>query len=109
MQGEGGFIIHGGGIAVDEDQIPAVKIMNERSGRIDREGSACDDEHIGIDNSIQAFINGFAIKLFFIENNIRLDKTAAGTAGNAGRGEAPVTNTVLYKAIFPPHIYDITT
>ena len=78
MQGEGGFIIHGGGIAVDEDQIPAVKIMNERSGRIDREGSSCDDEHIGIDNSIQAFINGFAI---------RLDKTAAGTAGNAGRGE----------------------
>ena len=87
MQGEGGFIIHGGGIAVDEDQIPAVKIMNERSGRIDREGSSCDDEHIGIDNSIQAFINGFAIKLFFIENNIRLDKTAAGTAGNASRGE----------------------
>ena len=77
----------GVGYAVDEDQIPAVKIMNERSGRIDREGSSCDDEHIGIDNSIQAFINGFAIKLFFIENNIRLDKTAAGTAGNAGRGE----------------------
>lgn len=76
-----------GGIAVDEDQIPAMEIMDKRSSRIDREGSSCDDEHIGIDNSIQAFINGFAIKLFFIENNIRLDKTAAGTAGNAGRGE----------------------
>lgn len=87
MQSEGGFIIHGGGIAVDEDQIPAMEIMDKRSSRIDREGSSCDDEHIGIDNSIQAFINGFAIKLFFIENNIRLDKTAAGTAGNAGRGE----------------------
>ena len=53
MQSEGGFIIHGGGIAVDEDQIPAVKIMNERSGRIDREGSSCDDEHIGIDNAFR--------------------------------------------------------
>ena len=87
MQGEGGFIIHGGGIAVDEDQIPTVKIMDERSGRIDREGSARNDEHIGSSDSIQAFINRFAIELFFIENNIRLDKTAAGTAGNDGRGE----------------------
>ena len=87
MQSEGGFIIHGGGTAVDEDQIPAVKIMNERSGRIDREGSSCDDEHIGIDNSIQAFINRFAIKLFFIENNIGFNETATGTTGNASRGE----------------------
>ena len=79
MQSEGGFIIHGGGIAVDEDQIPAVKIMDERSSRIDREGSSCDDEHIGIDNSIQAFINGFAIKLFFIENNIRPPQVQRGT------------------------------
>lgn len=87
MQSEGGFIIHGGGTAVDEDQIPAMEIMDKRSSRIDREGCSCDDEHISVNDGIQAFIDGFAIKLFFIENNIRLDKTAAGTAGNAGRGE----------------------
>ena len=87
MQGEGGFIIHGGGIAVDEDQIPTVKIMDERSGRIDREGSACNDEHIGSSDSIQAFINRFAIELFLIEDNIGFNETATGTTGNASRGE----------------------
>lgn len=87
MQGEGGFIIHGGGIAVDEDQIPAMEIMDKRSSRIDREGSSCDDEHIGIDNSIQAFINGFAIELFLIEDNIGFNETATGTTGNSSRGE----------------------
>ena len=87
MQSEGGFIIHGGGTAVDEDQIPAMEIMDKRSSRIDREGSSCDDEHIGIDNSIQAFINGFAIELFLIEDNIGFNETATGTTGNASRGE----------------------
>ena len=83
MQGEGSPFVHWRWITIDKYKMLAMEIMHKGSGKVNGERGTCNDEHIGVSDGVNAFVNRVAVELLLIEYDIRLDETAAAAAGNA--------------------------
>ena len=71
---------------VDHGQLVAVVIADEACCRIDDEARAADDQHVGMADVIEGLFNDIVIKAFFVEDDVRFDRAAAGvTFGYACR------------------------
>ena len=61
---------------VDNDQMLASKVLDETGCGIDHQGSAPNDQQVGLMNGLRGLLEGLHIQGLFIEGHIRLDHTA---------------------------------
>ena len=70
-------------VLVDQDEIPALEIVQEPGGRIDDKRGSADDEKIRFHDGDHGFRHHPVIQRLLIEDNVRLDDAAAmRTAGD---------------------------
>ena len=66
----------------------AVVIAYQSGCRIDDEGRAADNQHVGVADIVEGLFDHIVVEAFFIEDDVWFDGAAAGIAfGNAGRME----------------------
>jgi len=72
---------------VDDDKETPSKEVQKPCRRINVERGAADNQHIRRMDGADRFVEHFFVKLLAVQNDVRLDDSAAVAAGNAGRVE----------------------
>ena len=65
-----------------EEPVPAV-ILYQSGCWINRQRGAADDQHISLMNRLYRAGDGVLVQRFFIQDDVRFDNAAAGTAGDS--------------------------
>ena len=77
--------VHIGRRLIDEDQFFAAVVADQAGGGVDDEARAADDQHVGLADVVQGLFDDVVVEAFFVEDDVRLYRAAAGVAlGNAG-------------------------
>ncbi len=77
MQDKIRFFVKWSGGFVDQDQFVAAIIIDQAGSGVDNKRSTADYQHVGTLDIIHGAVPGIIIKTFLIQDNIRLDDTAA--------------------------------
>ena len=80
-----GLIVHGGHIAVDEDEVLPTEVVHQTGGGVHRQAGAGDDERIRLADVVHGGGEYIVIQPFLVEHDFRLDDAAAGTFRDALR------------------------
>ena len=70
---------------VDHDQALAAEVIDKPRGRVDRQGSASDDQHLGVRDRLDGLADHLVVESLLVKDDIRLDDPAALAPGYALR------------------------
>ena len=85
MDDQIGLIVHGGHIAVDEDEVLPAEVVHQTGGGVHRQARPGDDERIRLADVVHGGGEYIVIQPFLVEHDFRLDDAAAGTFRDALR------------------------
>ena len=98
-----GVAVLRGLITVHDDQMFSPEIMSKCIGRIDRKGSASDDEHIGFGQRIDRVLPGLMRQALFVERDIRTEHTTALAVRDRFFGRKEDIGRMLFSALVAVH------
>ena len=80
-----GRAIGGGGLHIDDHQMPPPEIADEPRRRVDHQAGAPDDEGVGLADGRDGSRHGLLVQAFRVQHHVGLDDAPAGGAtGHAG-------------------------